>query len=304
MKTVTIHVPASSANLGPGFDTLGIAVNLLNSFELIQNDSETVLDENCGIDPALHEPCEKMIQYAARYFFEKTGLPETHFTLKVDNNVPIARGLASSATFRIAVVAGLNAMLAAEISDRKLVTIVSELEACTDNAAASFYGGMTASGIVNGKLYCYKCEIPNTLDFVAVWPSQAVETDKARVVFADTIPREDAVFNVNHAALLALAFAKGDYESMGDLFEDRLHQIDRQAKIPALKPLFDVIHAAREAGAIGGYLSGSGSTMMAVTQRNRESIGEAMREVFTSYGMESEVRFLKAYNLGTVINCE
>ncbi|HOL93248.1 MAG TPA: homoserine kinase [bacterium] len=297
-NSIRLTIPASSGNLGPGFDTMGIAVNLHNTFELSLRDSDTTLDHAEGIDPSLHELCLEVAKTAAQYFFEQSGVSSSHFSLRVFNRIPIARGLASSATFRLAVLEGLNQLTGAGVPHRDIVKWASELEGCTDNAAACYYGGMTASGIIQDRLVYYRCEIPETVDFVAVSPNSAVETDKARGIFARELPRKDAIFTLNHGILLAMAFAQGDYEGMRGLFEDKIHQPQRQAHIPALQPLFDVITAAETAGAVGAYLSGSGSTMMAVTLRNKEAVAQAMTQALAQRGMQAEIRYLKADNRG------
>ncbi len=302
MNKIHITIPASSANLGPGFDTLAVAVTLYNDFEFRLEEAETQLKIISGIEESLHQLCLAMIQAAADAFFQHTSLPKTHFSLSIENRVPIARGLASSATLRLAVLVGLNRTLQAGLTDEEIVKIASDLEGCSDNVAASYFGGIAASGIVGGKLVCYHYEMPEELDFIAAWPTDAVETDKARVVFTPTLPRENAVFSVNRATLLTLAILNHDYENLKLLFDDKLHQPYRQANIPALRPLFDVIQAAKTAGALGGYLSGSGSTVMAVALENRDQIAQAMQNVFASYSMDSEYCLLKADNQGIVTN--
>ncbi|MFB3786921.1 MAG: homoserine kinase [bacterium] len=296
--SIRLTIPASSGNLGPGFDTLGIAVNLYNSFELSLKNSDTSLDRAEGIDPSLHELCLEMAKVAARYFFEQSETAASHFSLRIFNRIPIARGLASSATFRLAVLEGLNQLTGARNPARDIVKWASELEGCTDNAAACYYGGMTASGIIQDRLVHYRCEIPETVDFVAVSPDSAVETDKARGIFASELARKDAIFTLNHGILLAMAFSQGDFEGMRGLFEDKIHQPQRQAHIPALQPLFDVIRAAEAAGAAGAYLSGSGSTIMAITLRNKDAVALAMTAALAKHDMKAEIRYLKADNRG------
>lgn len=302
MPVIQVTVPSSSGNIGCGFDTLGVAVNLHNYFEIEHSNSQTQFEAIGGVDPVLRPLCLEMVKAAARLFFERSGSAPRHFTFRVDNKTPIARGLASSATFRLAALEGLNRLLHVNANDRDIVKWSAELEGCPDNVAACYYGGLTASGIINDRLVYYRFEVPEEIDFVAVSPTAEVETDKARGIFSPSLPRPDAVFNLNRGILLVSAFAQGDYEAIGDLLEDRLHQPQRQAAIPALKPLFDVIHAAREAGAIGGYLSGSGSTMMALTLKNREAVAEAMQQSIAQFGMQSEARFLKADNVGLRAN--
>ncbi len=298
MKTIQITIPSSSGNMGCGFDTLGVAVNLYNYFEIKPASSKTTLEVIGGIDPSLQPLCLEMAKAAAKHFFAKSGLSSKHFTLRVDNKIPIARGLASSATFRLAVLEGLNQLLGAEASDREIVQWAAELEGCTDNVAACYYGGVCASGIVNDELFVYRFKVPKNIDFVAVSPNVEVETEKARSIFGQMIPRQDALFNLSRGILLIAAIAQGDFEKIGDLLDDRLHQPQRRVSIPGLKPFFDVVEAAKEEGALGAYLSGSGSTMMAVTLKNKEAVANAMQQAIQVYGMESEVRYLKADNQG------
>ena len=297
-RSIEISVPASSGNIGPGFDTLGIAVNLINTFELSLNESKTELGLVQGLDEALKKPCLDMSKAASDYFFSNAKIPTHHYTLSVENHTPIARGLASSATFRLAILEGLNRLLKAGISSCEIVKWAAELEGCTDNVAACYYGGFTASGIIDNRLVYYRFDISDAVDFVAVSPKAAVETDKARVIFPPKLPRHHAIGNLNRGTLLAMAFAREDHEGMAGLFEDRIHQPYRQANIPALEPLYDVIDAAVHAGAIGAFLSGSGSTMMALTLKNREQVADAMENALGHYGMDATARFLKADNQG------
>lgn len=298
MTSITIHVPATSANIGTGYDTLGIALNLFNSFELELNGAGFSLESDSPIADDMRVICGKMCEVCASHFFQRSKAEPRGVSFRMENRVPIARGLGSSATLRIAIMEGLNRLLKLGVGAAHIVQWASELEGCTDNAAAAYYGGFTASGVVNGRLRCYKAEVPETIDFVAVSPHAEVETDKARIIFSPEILREDAVHNLSHGILLSMAFAQGEWDAVGDLMDDRLHQPQRQANIPALKPLYDVINAAREAGALGAYLSGSGSTMMAMTLRNKEQVAAAMQDAVAKHGLEFETRFLKADNHG------
>ncbi|MEW6236564.1 MAG: homoserine kinase [Candidatus Omnitrophota bacterium] len=297
---IRLRVPCSSANLGPGFDTMAIALNRHNYIDLELIGSKTELIQIQGIDPAFKDMCLEMFKAASSHFHQRAGLEEIPFAIRFENHIPIARGLGSSATIRLAALHGLNQLRKTGVLSETIVQWASELEACSDNVAASFFGGMTASGIINNRLVYQRCDVPNDIDFVAVSPSTPVETDKARV-FPDLIPRKDAIYTLSRGILLAMAFASRDYAAMENLFEDRLHQPYRQKSIPALNPLYEVIQAAQKAGALGGYLSGSGSTVMALTLKNREEVAQAMQNAFANYDMDSECRVMKADNQGIQI---
>lgn len=296
---IRIDVPASSANLGPGFDALALAVDLRNTFEMEPVDDGTIkIVPSNETDPRLTELSQRMAEDCARLFFERTGVAERGFFVSMVNRIPIARGLGSSATLRLAILEGLNQLFRSDITQNTIVAWASELEGCADNATACYFGGFTASGFVNGRLVKYRVAISDEIHFVAVSPVGAVETNAARAVFADQVPRKDAVFNLNRAVLLSMAFAAGDYDAIGDLMEDRLHQPQRQAAIPALAALSEAIAAAREAGALGAYLSGSGSTIMAIARSGEENIALAIQGALTRKGISSEARYLKADNEG------
>ena len=148
-KSIKISVPASFGNIGPGFDTLGIAINLINSFELSLNETKTQLGVVQGLDEALKKPCMEMSKAASDYFFSNAGIPARHYTFSVENRTPIARGLSSSVTFRLAILEGLNQLLEADISSREIVKWASELEGCTDNVAACYYAGFQPASLRN-----------------------------------------------------------------------------------------------------------------------------------------------------------
>ncbi len=303
MATLHIRVPCSSANLGPGFDTLAVALDFYNEFQItINGDSKITLEPNQGLDKNMMDLCLEMFDAVVAKFKTNTGLTGPGFHVHMKSNVPIARGLGSSGTMRLAILFALNAMTQARINNQTLVKWAAELEGCTDNVAASCFGGLAASGIVHDDLVCYQFDVPEDLFFVAVYPSNSVETDKARDLFPEKIERQDAIFNLNRGILLTMAMAAGDYKHLGYLFEDRIHQPYRQANIPALHPLYEVIEAAQKKGAFGGYLSGSGSTMMAVTLVNADEVAKAMVETFNQHGMKAESRIMKADNQGLTLS--
>lgn len=296
-ETIRVRVPCSSANMGPGFDTLGIALTAYNYFEFKLADNETTIESAEGLDPDLQPMCLEMMKVAADYYFKQAGIKPVHFSIKFENHVPIARGLGSSATLRLAVMYGLNKLLKAEIGGINLAKWTADLEVCSDNAAASFFGGITASCIINDQLVFHHCKVSEYLNFVAVSPSVYVETEKARV-FPDLIPRKDAIYTLSRGILFTLAFISESYEMLRDLFDERIHQPYRQKAIPANAPLYDVIQAAKQGGALGAYLSGSGSTVVAITIQTPEKVAQFMRDAYASYDMDSEVRLLHADNLG------
>jgi homoserine kinase len=296
-KVVRIRVPATTANVGPGFDSLGIALNLYNFVELKTRSIPEISLSGKDLPSNTHGAI-KMVMNAARKFFNVVGEDEFGFDAKLITNVPIARGLGSSVTVRLGITMGLNELLGRPLDREELVTLVSDLEGHPDNAAPAALGGFVVSGKVQDKVSWMRTKVSSKLKFVTAIPSFEVETKKARAILPSKIPFEDAVHNVNRSALLVAALWDENYEAIGDFLEDRLHQPCRSSLIPQL---FPALNAAKLAGAIGGWLSGSGSTVMAVTLSNPKKVGEAMKKVFEKSGVGCDVLVLTVDNQGATL---
>lgn len=255
MNEVRVRVPASTANLGPGFDCLGIALRLYNTTTVRR-----------GRGPAKGDMAEE----AAALFFRESGVRRFAFHWEVEGSVPRSRGLGSSVTVRLGVLHGLNALAGKPLSRADLFRLCARLEGHPDNAAAAAFGGFTIAPPV-GRLQRYP--IKNTLRFALLIPEFEISTPAAREVLPARIPLADAVFSAGCAAAIAAGFASGKYQNLPEAFEDRLHQPYREPLIPFLPA---VVHAARKAGALGGWLSGSGSTIACATLNNPEAVADAM----------------------------
>lgn len=265
MNEVRVRVPASTANLGPGFDCLGIALRLYNTTTVRR-----------GRGPAKGEMAEE----AAALFFREAGVRRFAFHWEVEGSVPRSRGLGSSVTVRLGVLHGLNELAGKPLSRADLFLLCAKLEGHPDNAAAAAFGGFTIAPPV-GRLQRYR--IKNNLRFALLIPEFEICTPAAREVLPAKIPLRDAVFSAGCAAAIAAAFASGKYQNLSGCFEDRLHQPYREPLIPFLSP---VIQAARSAGALGGWLSGSGSTIACATLSNPENVANTMIE---ASGLDSAV---------------
>ena len=255
MNSITLRVPATTANLGPGYDCLGVALRIYNRITVHRG-----------------KPASKLHQMAAKAasrFFETAEVQPLEFDWSITGDVPQSRGLGSSVTVRLGILHGLN-ILAGDILEREeLFLLCSELEGHPDNAAPAEFGGFTvASG--DG---CLSFEVSPDLSFVLLIPEFEVSTPAARKVLPPDLKHELAVACVGNAARITAAFASGQYEALRGAFADFLHQPFRQPLIPFLP---DVIRAGEEAGALGGFLSGSGSTIACVTLENPERVAAAM----------------------------
>lgn len=280
MNSVTLRVPASTSNLGSGFDTLGLAVNLYNKVTLTKSTKSSS-------KPA-HPP---IIKEAARAFFRRSKTSPFQFQIWITGNIPMARGLGASGALRAAIVAGLNQLSGAKLPTQTLLEIVTDLESHPDNVSPALLGGCTVSGRVSKEVRCLRFPVSPRLKIVTLIPNFKVETAEARGLIPQTFSKADTAHSLNRAALIAAAFAAKNYEALRGLFDDRLHQPHRLPLVPQLNA---VIRAGEKAGAIGGFLSGSGSAIICLTLINAHAIANAMRNTLPG----SDVLVLRADNRG------
>jgi len=286
-------VPASTSNLGPGFDCLGVALNLYNTTTLTRADGAKFPSG--------------MIGETATAFFQRTtgGTMEPFgFEARIEGDIPVSRGLGSSVTVRLGVLMGL-AELAREsvsVSREEILKLLIELEGHPDNAVASFLGGFAVcaratENAADGFGYT-RVAVKPELSFVTLVPELRLKTEMARGLLPKEVPLRHAVENAQRTARIAAAFCTGDYASLRGLLVDHLHQPFRQALIPGFA---DILAAAREAGALGSFLSGAGSSLMAVTLENTEEISAAMLIAAKKHNLPAKVVVLKADNEGAQV---
>lgn len=291
--SVTVRVPGTTANLGPGFDTLGIALKIHNQVSIRETDESQVM----RVDSAKDSPAaQKMAQEAADAFFKRGKVKPHGLQVEVKGDVPVSRGLGSSVTVRLGIVYALNEIDGRPLSDAAILDLVTELEGHPDNCAPALFGGFVVSGIINNAVRYRRFNVPNQLKFVCCVPEFEVSTEKARGLLPKQVSLRDAVENVNRVALLTATFATGDFSLLRGLFEDKFHQPYRKKLIPQLD---DVIANGVEAGALGGWLSGSGSAVMCITEQKEKAVAEAMAGVFAREQIRCETHILVADNDGT-----
>jgi homoserine kinase len=235
-------VPASSANLGPGFDCMAAALALHVELEVIETG-------NFAVETDL--PLPKGRDNLCVRAFERLH-PADGFTFRIHSDVPLSGGLGSSAA---ALVAGLMAADHLFEMDADLLALASELEGHPDNVAASLLGGF----VICADGQATRFEPPTGLEALAVVPAESVRTSDARAALADDVPLQDAVFNVAHGALLTLGLARGDWDLLGRGLADRLHQQQRSSLFPRS---YELAERARELGALGATISGAGPTVL------------------------------------------
>lgn len=267
MHQVTVRVPASTSNLGPGFDCLGVALRIYN---------EVTVSRGRGERPGA------MAREAGDAFFDRSRGRPFAFSSSIRGEVPQSRGLGSSVTVRLGVLHGLNELSGRPLQRRALFEICAGLEGHPDNAAPACFGGINVVRGLEHQMFTVSAR----LHFVLLVPDFEIATSDARRLLPARVDRLEAVENCRNACAITAAFASREYQSLRGAFVDYLHQPFRRKLIPFLD---DVIAAAEAAGALGAFLSGSGSTVCALTLRSPEKISRVMLSAATSKGARTFV---------------
>lgn len=291
--SVTVRVPATTATLGPGFDTLGVALKLHNQISIRESDGLNVerVDDQKGSASA-----NAISREAVDAFFRRSKVKPHGLQIEVKGDVPAVGGLGSSVTVRLGIVYALNELDGRPLSDTALLEVVTELEQHPDNAAPALFGGFVVSGVIDGAIRYRRFNVPPSLKFVVCIPGFAISTEKARALLPRQVSLGDAVENMKRVALIISVFATGDYSLLRGLFDDRFHQPYRKKLVPLLD---NVITAGTEAGALGGWLSGSGPGVICITEQKEKAVAEAMANVFARQQIRCETHILVADNDGT-----
>lgn len=282
-ERVTVRVPATSANVGSGFDCLGLALS-------ITADVTLTLGPSRASRPSPAHPLAPMVAAAGRAAYRAAGRPEPQeLGMTWQGALPIARGLGASAAARAAGLVGANALMgdgetpsgSGPLSLDELLALGASLEGHVDNIAPALFGGLQVTVHEDDTWRHLTVPLPEGLKVVLFVPDFEMPTRRSRRRLPQRLPREDAVFNVGRAALLVAALAQGRWELLDVATQDRLHQPARAELFPAL---YDIIDAAKEAGAHAGYLSGSGSTVAALATENEERVSRLMQQAATARG--------------------
>ncbi|MEW6161275.1 MAG: homoserine kinase [Verrucomicrobiota bacterium] len=290
---VTVQIPGSTSNLGSGFDTLGLALNVYAIVQ-VRPRNGAGLALASAIDSADRGAIESMLAEAATAFFQAANAKAFRIEVRLGGDLPAGRGLGASAAARLGIIAGLNEITAAGLSRDQLLALVARLEHHPDNASPAVRGGFTVSGFAGDEVRCLNFPVSARLKCVTLIPNFAISTVESRKLIPRRYSKEDTVHSLNRAALITAAFAAQDYEALRGVFDDRVHQPARERLLPQLSR---VIAAGERAGAIGGFLSGSGSGMICLTLKNATAVAQAMQQELP----DSKVRILAADHAGFTI---
>lgn len=269
-----VLVPATSANLGPGFDSFGLALDLHNRFEAELADEWSVEIQGEGAG-RLSVGADNRVAAAMAAAFEQAGKPELRARVSCLNVVPTGSGLGSSSS---AIVGGLllgERLVGADFGDEVRLELAARIEGHPDNVAAALFGGFTVCWAEEGRTRSARFEPARGLAAVVVPATTELATSTARGMLPDAVPHEDAAFNVAHAGLLAASIATGRPELLGAALADRLHEPYRAAAVADLQEVHEIL---RDAGAAGVALSGAGPTVIGLVAGDTDEAAHALAE--------------------------
>lgn len=321
LTSVTVRVPATTANMGPGFDTIGMALDIWTEISiqvLPHHGGPHVIELTNEGEGAAELPTDEsnlvVVGLKAAYRAAGEDMPK-HLKIHCKNRIPFARGLGSSSAGIVGgIIAGL-ALAGARLPVRgreELLQIASEIEGHPDNVAPAIYGGLQLGIHADDRWYSSRVQIPNGLQCVVFIPDSTGPTSVARAILPKKIDRKDAVFNIGRAAILVNAFNSGKLDELRFATQDMLHQPQRgEAQYPHLFPM---IQAALDAGAHGCFLSGAGPTVLAITsgrsgdiftqklaERQENAVADALRQTAVSIGVSGSLFITNPEHRGAYI---
>lgn len=293
---ITVRVPATSANMGPGFDCLGVALDIWNTvsvevggrgFEIYgHGERELPRDES------------NLVWASLARIFDETGRRTPLMSLACHNDIPTTRGLGSSSAALVAGLVAGNELCGNPFDKSELLRIAADTEGHPDNVAPALFGGMQIAVSHHGEVLNAPVPVPDSLSAVLYVPDSPMPTEEARGLLKREVSRSDAVFNIGRASLLVRALATGDLRHLDIATEDRLHQPARQT---IFFPMNNIIRAAMGAGALGAFLSGAGSTVLALATEKEFTIGYEMADAAVKSGLSGDVIITRPTTLGAHI---
>lgn len=292
---IRVQVPATTANLGPGFDCLGMAVEFYNVVEITPLARGTVIEVSGEGANEIPRNEHNLVYKASQLVFRQVGYFPPGLKLRLLNQIPVARGLGSSTAAIVGGIIAANLLSGGKLSIKDIISLACQLEGHPDNVAPAVLGGIVVSVQAEGEIKCLKMQPPQELKCVVAIPDFTLSTRVSRELLPSQVAFQDAAFNVGRVALLVAALQQGDLNLLGVAMEDRLHQSMRSSMIPGFKK---VLAAAKLAGARGVTLSGAGPSVIAFADSNLDLISRVMGDTFRQNGVKCRVLVLKPSPVG------
>ncbi|MBQ8526813.1 MAG: homoserine kinase [Clostridia bacterium] len=295
---ISVRVPASTANLGSGFDCMGIALKLYTEAKFEETDSG--LEINILDSSRDFLPCDdtNYVYRAMKRVFDKAGKYPKGIRITSHTDIPITRGLGSSSASLALGLCGANELIGTPFSHEELLQIAYDIEGHPDNVTPAFFGGFTVAVNHHNRVIYTKTEVPENIRFAAMIPEFYLATKRARGILPKTVLHKNAAFNIAHAAYFASAAAKGDFSAFDVGVKDKIHQKYRFELIGSAE---FIIRSAKRYGAMCGYLSGAGPTIISVVDKNHDEFTKKMKGLIATNLKNWKLVMLEPDNTGVVI---
>ena len=296
-NTIRVAAPATTANLGPGYDCLGMALDIWNTIEVerLPGDAAPFVTVSGEGEGELENGAKNLVYRSMEFLYRELGDQVPPVKVRCVNEIPLARGLGSSAAAIAGGLAAANALSGGGFSSRDLLEMAATIEGHPDNVAAAVMGGLQLVVTDESTLYTIPVSVPAAIHAVLFIPQNRIATADARAVLPQQMTVADAVHNMSRVGLLVAGMATNHPEYLDVATQDRLHQPFRQPLFPAMKLL---MKAARDAGALGAFLSGSGSTVLALAQGREMTVAYEMAEAARQASVEGTVKVTQPTALG------
>lgn len=295
---IKIKIPATSANMGAGFDSLGTALTLYNYVWAEEIDEGLKIEIKDKTAEFLATDEKNLVYRSMKTLFDRVGYESKGIHLVLENNIMITRGLGSSSAGIVGGLIAANEISGAKLSSDELLDVAAEIEGHPDNVAPAILGGMTVNVSDRGKIKYVKTEVPQELSFAAFVPEFYLATKKSRSILPKSVSMRDAVYNTGRSTLLMASIMTGKYENIRTAVGDKLHQRYRKRLIPNIDDLF---REAYGMGALGVYLSGAGPTVIAIMQGDTRKFETKLNDFLAKKMDNWHLHMLKADNEGAVV---
>lgn len=269
---IKIQIPATSANLGSGFDSLGVALDLYN-YVWMEEDDGISISSNDGIDVPTDET--NLIYWSAQRLYSECGKKLPGLSIVQENNIPMTRGLGSSSACIAAGLIGANRFLGSPLSSHELVNLACKIEGHPDNTTPALLGGLVTAAMENGRVYSVSVPVAEHIRFGVFIPPFELKTETARKALPDEYTRENAVYNLSRSSLMTAALFSGSLENLRVAVQDSLHQPYRRKFINGIDTVFRMSY---ELGSYGTYISGAGPSIIAI-------IDDTLEEQFNKFAL-------------------
>ncbi len=303
-RFVRAVVPASTANLGPGFDSLGMALPLFAGVAMRASERTRIHLHGKHLE-GIPQDKTNLVYETAQAVFDKAGVSMPELEIAYESEIPLTRGLGSSAAAIVGALVAANGLIGSPLSVDELFQMASAMERHPDNVGAAMFGGFVAAAWDGERAEAVRLDPPADLEALVAIPDFELSTKKARGALPQQVSMTDAVFNVSHSSLLTAALAAGDFAALRHAMRDRLHQPYRAELIPGMK---EILSEAPDHGALGAVLSGAGPTLLMLADKRdaaHERLEHFVRRTMETAGVEVHLQWMTPCKQGAaIVTCE